>query len=139
MAREYLKSASKTSTSDSTDVRDTVQMILDEIETGGENVAKAYAEKFDRYAGNLVLSADEIAAAAEQVPQRLKDDIRFAHDNVQRFAEAQMQTLSDVELEVVPGLIAGQRSIPCRAAGCYVPGGRYSHIASAIMTVATAR
>ncbi len=139
MAREYLKSASKTSTSDSTDVRDTVQMILDEIETGGENVAKAYAEKFDRYAGNLVLSADEIAAAAEQVPQRLKDDIRFAHDNVQRFAEAQMQTLSDVELEVVPGLIAGQRSIPCRAAGCYVPGGRYSHIASAIMTVTTAR
>lgn len=139
MAREYLKSASKTSTSDSTDVRDTVQMILDEIETGGENVARAYAEKFDRYAGNLVLSADEIAAAAEQVPQRLKDDIRFAHDNVQRFAEAQMQTLSDVELEVVPGLIAGQRSIPCRAAGCYVPGGRYSHIASAIMTVTTAR
>ena len=139
MAREYLKSASKTSTSDSTDVRDTVQMILDEIETGGENVAKAYAEKFDRYAGNLVLSTDEIAAAAEQVPQRLKDDIRFAHDNVQRFAEAQMQTLSDVELEVVPGLIAGQRSIPCRAAGCYVPGGRYSHIASAIMTVTTAR
>ena len=86
MARECLKSASKTSTSDSTDVRDTVQMILDEIETGGDNVAKAYAEKFDRYAGNLVLSADEIAAAAEQVPQRLKHDIRFAHDNVQRLS-----------------------------------------------------
>ena len=139
MAREYLKTATKTSTSDSSDVRDTVQTILNEIEAGGETVAKAYAEKFDRYAGNLVLGADEIAAAAEQVPQRLKDDIRFAHDNVKRFAEAQMQTLSDVELEVVPGLIAGQRSIPCRAAGCYVPGGRYSHIASAIMTVTTAR
>ena len=139
MAREYLKKATKTSSTDSGDVRETVQKILDEIEAGGEAVAKQYAEKFDRYAGNLVLTRDEIAAAAEQVPQRLKDDIRFAHDNVRRFAEAQMKTLTDIEIEVVPGLIAGQKSIPCRAAGCYVPGGRYSHIASAIMTVTTAK
>ncbi len=139
MAREYLKKATKTSSSDSGDVRETVQKILDEIEAGGEDAAKRYAEKFDRYAGNLVLTREEIAAAGERVPQKLKDDIRFAHDNVRRFAEAQMATLTDIEIEVVPGLIAGQKSIPCRAAGCYVPGGRYSHIASAIMTVTTAK
>jgi sulfopropanediol 3-dehydrogenase len=139
MSRVYLKKAAKTSTSDSGDVRETVQKILDEIEAGGEAVARQYAEKFDRYTGNLVLSEEEIAAAAAQVSPRLKDDIRFAHDNVRRFAEAQMATLTDIEVEVVPGLTAGQKSIPVRAAGCYVPGGRYSHIASAIMTVTTAK
>ncbi len=139
MTRVYLKQAAKTSATDASDVRETVQKILDEIEAGGEATAKKYADRFDRYAGNLILDRDEIAAAGAQVPQRLKDDIRFAHDNVRRFAEAQMKTLTDIELEVVPGLIAGQKSIPCRAAGCYVPGGRYSHIASAIMTVTTAK
>jgi len=139
MSRVYLKNAAKTSTSDAGDVRETVQKILDEIEAGGEAVARQYAEKFDRYTGNLVLTEEEVAAAAAQVPPRLKDDIRFAHDNVKRFAEAQMATLTDIEVEVVPGLIAGQKSIPVRAAGCYVPGGRYSHIASAIMTVTTAK
>ena len=139
MTREYLKKATKTSSTDAGDVRETVQKILDDIEAGGETVARQYADRFDRYAGNLVLDPHEIEAAAERLPQRLKDDIRFAHDNVRRFAEAQMQTLSDIQLEVVPGLVAGQKSIPCRAAGCYVPGGRYSHIASAIMTVTTAK
>ncbi|MES9935398.1 MAG: histidinol dehydrogenase [Sedimenticola sp.] len=139
MAIEYLKKAAKTSTTDAGDVRETVQSILDDIENGGEESAKSYAEKFDRYDGNILLSKDEIAHAASLVPQKLKDDIQFAHDNVRRFAEAQMKTLIDVETEVVPGLIAGQKSIPCNAAGCYVPGGRYSHIASAIMTVTTAK
>lgn len=139
MAIEYLKKAAKTSTTDAGDVRETVQSILDDIENGGEESAKSYAEKFDRYDGNILLSKDEIAHAASLVPQKLKDDIQFAHDNVRRFAEAQMKTLIDVETEVVPGLIAGQKSIPCTAAGCYVPGGRYSHIASAIMTVTTAK
>ena len=90
MTREYLKKARKTSTTDSGDVREAVQKILDEIEAGGEAAARQYAEKFDRYAGNIVLDRDEIAAAAEDVPQRLKDDIRFAHDNVRCFPEAQM-------------------------------------------------
>ena len=139
MAREYLKKASLTSTSDAADVRDTVQGILDDIEKGGDAAAMEYAAKFDRYEGNTLLTADEIEAAAARVPERLKEDIRFAHDNVRRFAEAQKSTLRDVELEVVPGLIAGQKAIPINAAGCYVPGGRYSHIASAIMTVTTAK
>jgi sulfopropanediol 3-dehydrogenase len=139
MPREYLKKAPKKSTTDAGDVRETVQGILDEIEKGGEEPARRYAEKFDRYSGDIILTPDAIAAAAEQVPRKLKDDIRFSHDNVRRFAEAQMNTLTDIEIEVVPGLVAGQKSIPCRSAGCYVPGGRYSHIASAIMTVTTAK
>ncbi len=73
------------------------------------------------------------------MPEKLKADIQFAHDNVRRFAEAQKATVQNIELEVVPGLIAGQKAIPVDAAGCYVPGGRYSHIASAIMTVTTAK
>ncbi|MDJ0738619.1 MAG: histidinol dehydrogenase [Gammaproteobacteria bacterium] len=139
MSREYLKKAPKTSSTDAGDVRATVQGILDEIEAGGEEAARKYAKQFDRYDGNIVLTDDEIAAAADQVSQKLKDDIRFAHDNVRRFAEAQMETLINVETEIVPGLVAGQKSIPVRAAGCYVPGGRYSHVASAIMTVTTAK
>lgn len=139
MPREYLKKALKTSKTDSHDVRATVQAILDEIEDGGEAAAKRYAEKFDRYVGNLVLERDEIEAAIAKVPEKLKDDIRFAHDNVRRFAEAQKETMTDVAIEVVPGLVAGQKCIPCQAAGCYVPGGRYAHIASAIMTVTTAK
>ena len=139
MARTYLKKAKLTSQSDASDVRDTVQAILDEIEAGGDEAALAYAAKFDKYDGNVILSAEEIEAAAALVPERLKDDIKFAHDNVRRFAETQKSTLTDVELEVSPGLIAGQKAIPINGAGCYVPGGRYSHIASAIMTVTTAK
>lgn len=139
MAITYLKNAAKTSTSDAGDVREIVESILNEIESDGEAAARKFAEKFDRYTGNIVLTRDEIDAAAERVPEKIKDDIRFARDNVQRFAEAQKRSIVDFETEVVPGLIAGQKSIPCNAAGCYVPGGRYSHIASAIMTVTTAR
>ena len=139
MSRSYLKKAEKTSTSDASSVTTTVQKILDDIEAGGEEAAKRYAEKFDRYSGNIVVTGEEIESAAGKLSQKLKDDIRFAHDNVRRFAEAQKQTIGDMELEIVPGLIAGQRTIPCQAAGCYVPGGRYSHVASAIMTVTTAK
>ena len=136
---QYLKRATKTSMSDASDVRATVQSILDEIETGGDEAALLYAAKFDQYEGDIVLSRDAIEAAAQAIPQRLKDDIRFAADNVRRFAEAQKATITDTEIEVVPGLIAGQKSIPCDAAGCYAPGGRYAHIASALMTVTTAK
>lgn len=139
MARDYLKKAAKTAMTDAGDVRETVQTILNDIEAGGDAAALKYAEKFDNYKGNVILTEEEIAAAGNKVSQKLKDDIAFAHDNVRRFAEIQKSTMTDVELEIVPGLIAGQKAIPVRAAGCYVPGGRYSHIASAIMTVTTAK
>ena len=135
----YLKKSTLKPTSDSSDVRETVQTILDEIEAGGDEVALEYAAKFDKYTGNLILTDAEIEAATALVPKKLKSDIQFAHDNVRKFAEAQKATLKDIEVEIVPGLIAGQKSIPCQTAGCYIPGGRYSHIASAIMTVTTAK
>ena len=136
---EFLKKAAKHSTDDSGDVSTTVQAILKEIEVGGEAAARAYASKFDKYDGNIVLAREEIEAASAKVPQKLKDDIRYAHDNVRRFAEAQKKTIADFEYEVGPGLIAGQKAIPVNAAGCYAPGGRYAHIASAMMTVTTAK
>ena len=135
MGVEYLKRAARSSTDDTGEVRSTVQKILDEIEAGGEETARAYAAEFDRYQGSIVLSRDEIDEAASKVSSRLKDDIRYAHDNVRRFAEAQKATIVDMEYEIEPGLIAGQKAIPCQAAGCYAPGGRYAHIASALMTV----
>lgn len=139
MARNYLKKAELTSSSDVSDVRATVQKVLDDIEAGGDKVALEYAAKFDKYEGTLVLTAEDIAAASALVPEKLKRDIQFAHANVKKFAEAQKETCKDIEVEVIPGLIAGQKSIPVQAAGCYIPGGRYSHIASAIMTVTTAK
>ena len=139
MTREYLKKATLTSRSDASDTKQIVRKILDEIEAGGDEAARAYAAKFDNYDGEIVLSDEAIRAASAQVSDKLKRDIEFAHANVKRFAEAQLGTVRDFEVEVVPGLIAGQKAIPVNAAGCYVPGGRYSHIASAIMTVTTAK
>jgi sulfopropanediol 3-dehydrogenase len=139
MSRIYLKKATRTATSDAADVHETVRGILEAIEAGGDAAALDFARRFDRYEGAVLLSPEQIEAACAQVPETLKADIRFAHDNVRRFAEMQKSTVRDVELEIAPGFVAGQKAIPVDAAGCYVPGGRYSHIASAIMTVTTAK
>ena len=139
MAVEYLKKAGKTAATGEQDVRATVQAILDDIEAGGEAKAREYAAKFDKWEGEIVVSREAREAAAEKVPQRQKDDIRFAHDHVRRFAEAQKDAIRDAQVELRPGLVAGHRNIPMGAAGCYVPGGRYSHVASAIMSVTTAK
>ena len=139
MARQYLKKASLTSRSDAGETANIVAKILTDIEEGGEKTAIEYATKFDKYDGNVELTAEEIEAACALVPQKLKDDILFAQDNVRRFAEAQKKTISDFDYEITPGLIAGQKAIPVAAAGCYVPAGRYRHIASAVMTVTTAK
>lgn len=138
MTRDYLKKASLTAKSDATQTHETVKSILADIEAGGDVKALEYAAKFDQYEGNVLLTKDEIDAACALVPEKLKADIRFAHDNVRRFAELQKGTTSDVEMEIAPGFVAGQKLIPVDSAACYVPGGRYSHIASAIMTVTTA-
>lgn len=139
MTVEYLKKAPLHSRSDATETREIVRTILDDIEAGGDAKALEYAAKFDNYDGEIILTDEAIAAASELVPEKMKRDIEFAHANVKKFAEAQKSTVSDFETEVVPGLMAGQKAIPVNAAGCYIPGGRYSHIASAIMTVTTAK
>jgi len=139
MTIKYLKKAPLHSRSDDTKTQQIVRDILSDIEVGGDEKALEYAAKFDNYDGEIILSKDAIKAATELVPEKMKQDIQFAHSNVERFAKAQKSTVANFETEVVPGLIAGQKAIPVNAAGCYIPGGRYSHIASAIMTVTTAK
>lgn len=139
MSRIYLKKAQLTAKSNASEVHETVKNILTDIEAGGDSKAKEYASKFDKYQGNIILTDEEIKAVRGLVPAKLKKDIEFAHDNVKRFAEKQKETLKNTEIEIHPGFVTGQKVIPVDAAGCYVPGGRYSHIASAIMTVTTAK
>lgn len=136
---KYIKKAPQTSHSAAADVGPIVQEILQTIEAGGEQAALDYAAKFDKYEGDIQLTDEAIEAASAKIPQHLKDDIKFASDNIRRFAEAQLASIQDFQMEIHPGFIAGQKSIPCEAAGCYAPGGRYAHIASAMMTVTTAK
>jgi sulfopropanediol 3-dehydrogenase len=139
MAITYLKKADPRPETENSDIRDLVSVMLTNIERDGEEAVRRYARKLDGWTGDIVLSDTDRLAACARVPQALKDDIQFAHSNIRRFAEAQKATLSDCEVEIIPGLIAGQKQIPISSAGCYVPGGRYSHIASALMTITTAK
>jgi sulfopropanediol 3-dehydrogenase len=135
----YLKTATDTPPETPADIADTVRIMLARLRVGGAQVALEYARDLDGWQGPVAVSRAEIEAASARVPQALREDIAWAHDNIRRFAEAQRTTARDMEIELRPGLIAGQKQIPVQAAGCYVPGGRYSHIASALMSIATAR
>ena len=139
MAITYLKKASKTAATGEDETRKIVSEMLAEIESGREDAAAAYGEKLDNYTGNIVVTAEEVEEAGKKVSQKLKDDIQFAFDRVRKFAEAQKASISEFETELSPGLWAGQKLIPMVTAGCYVPGGRYAHVASAIMSVGTAK
>ncbi|QYX56567.1 histidinol dehydrogenase [Roseovarius sp. SCSIO 43702] len=139
MAITYLKSADARPATENKDIRDIVAIMLANIAREGEAAARDYARKLDGWTGEIVLSEEARRAACARVPEDLKADIRFAQANIQRFAEAQKATMGECEVEVMPGLIAGQKQIPVSSAGCYVPGGRYSHIASALMTITTAK
>ncbi len=139
MTVTHLKTATRRAESDQADTRDAVTRMLAEIRSGGETRVETYARDLDHWDGPVPVDAETRRAAAAQLPESLKEDIRFAHRNIRRFAEAQMETVRDCEIEILPGLIAGQKQIPVSAAGCYVPGGRYSHIASALMTITTAK
>ena len=135
----HLKTAPGQPPQAAADIIDTVQVMLARLKSGGAQVALEYARSLDGWDGEITVSSDRIAEAVARVPQDLKDDIQWAHDNISRFAAAQRATAQDMQVELRPGLIAGQRQIPLSAAGCYVPGGRYTHIASALMSIATAR
>lgn len=136
---EYLKRAVRTAEADHADVTPVVQALLKEIASGGEDAAIAMARRFDKWDGEVTVSRAALDSAIAQVSEQTKADIRFAHANILRFAQAQRETIIDTQVEILPGLMAGQRQIPVGAAGCYVPGGRYAHIASAMMTVTTAK
>ena len=136
---EYLKKAVKTPATGEDDTRARVESMLKDIESGGEPRVRHYAESLDGWTGDIVVSAEDIARASDSLAQRMKDDIAFAHAQVRAFAEAQLASMHEFDTELHPGVIAGQKLIPVETAGCYIPGGRYAHIASAIMSVTTAR
>jgi len=139
MTIKYIKKASKTSATGEDDTRKIVQQMLDTMQAGGDESAIKYARELDGWEGDIVVSAEEVEKATAQVSDKLKSDIQFAHERVRLFAEAQRASMTEFETELSDGLVAGQRLIPVNTAGCYVPGGRYAHIASAIMSVTTAK
>lgn len=139
MTVTHLKRASRTPETGASDTRETVERMLRDIETRGEPAVREYAEKLDGWTGDFVVPTAAIAQASARLPARLKEDIAFAHRQVRAFARRQRESLQEFEVELHPGLITGQRLIPVNVAGCYVPSGRYAHIASAIMSVTTAK
>jgi sulfopropanediol 3-dehydrogenase len=139
MTTTYLKKATKTAATGETDTQSTVRDMLEAIKAGGEAAATDFARKLDGWKGEIVVSRATIEAATNTLPESVKDDIRFAHDRICAFAAHQRDSVREFEVDLLDGLVAGQRVIPVTTAGCYVPGGRYSHAASALMSVATAR
>ena len=139
MTITYLKKAEKTPQTGTEETRQIVSDMLAKIEAGGEEAALSYGRDLDGFHGEAIVSDEMIAAAANSVSDQLKDDIKFAYDRVTKFAEAQKASIQEFETELSPGLWAGQKLIPIETAGCYVPGGRYAHVASAIMSIATAK
>ncbi len=139
MAIEKLKTATKTPLTGAADTTRIVTEMLAKIEAGGEEAATQYATDLDKYTGPIVIGEEAIEEAANKVSQRLKDDIQWAYDRVRGFAEAQKASIQEFETELSPGVFAGQKLIPMDTVGCYVPGGRYAHVASAIMSVGTAK
>ena len=125
---------------DSTKTREIVENILKDIEKTKEEGCKALSKKFDKYVGDVVVSKEKIEEIKKNLDQKTKDDIQFSHERVRKFAEAQLKNYGqDFEVELSDGLFAGQKLIPVNTAGCYVPAGRYAHIASAVMSVTTAK
>ena len=121
-------------------VRATVEDVIADIRERGDAAVRDYSEKFDGWSPeSFALSADEIAEIVATVPEQTLDDIRTVQHNVRTFAQAQLDSLHDFELETAPGVFLGQKSIPVSAAGAYVPGGRYPLVASAHMTIVTAK
>lgn len=153
-------------------MHDVVAKLLADIRAGGEETVRGLCRKFDKWDGDVLVSAADVEAAVARVPDRVKRDIEFAHARIYAFAVAQRKSMRPVEVELVrspltpaccamlpvpwqaagadpahalhappqePGLSVGHQLLPVECAGCYVPGGRFAHIASALMTVATAR
>jgi sulfopropanediol 3-dehydrogenase len=121
-------------------VRAIVEGILDEVKARGDAAIRELSKKFDNWEPtNFRLNAQEIERAISQVSKRDLDDIRFAQAQVRNFAQKQKDTMHDLEVETLPGVILGHRHIPVNSIGCYVPGGRYPMVASAHMSIVTAR
>jgi sulfopropanediol 3-dehydrogenase len=139
MSIQYLKRATKSPESETGAARKVAEEMLAQIERNGERAVREYAAKLDGWTGPILLSKEEIEERVRAIPLNVKRDIEFATEHVRRFARAQRESIREFTIEMHPGLTAGQRLIPVNVAGCYVPTGRYAHIASAYMAIATAK
>jgi sulfopropanediol 3-dehydrogenase len=139
MAITYIKKAIRNPQSGSDETTHTVSEMLAALEKGGEDAVREACSRLDHWDGDIVVHPEQIDAALRQLPETVKDDIGFAHARISDFAKHQRDALQEFEVELMDGLVAGQKLVPVKTAGCYVPGGRYAHVASAIMSVATAK
>ena len=140
MPIKYIKKADKTASTDEEETRQRVQDILKDIEKRRDDGIREISRKFDKYEGDVVISREKIEAVIKSLDQKVKDDVQFSYDRVRKFAEHQLKHLNNnFEVELSPGLFAGQKLIPVNSVGCYVPGGRYNNIASAVMSITTAK
>jgi sulfopropanediol 3-dehydrogenase len=139
MTVQHLKAATKTPETETDSARKVASEMLAAIQAGGEAAVRAYAKSLDGWTGDVIVSREEVERTTHTMDTRVRKDIDIAVAQVQRFAIAQRDSVRDFEIEIAPGLIAGQKLVPINTAGCYVPTGRYAHIASAYMSVATAK
>ena len=139
MSIQYLKRAAKSPETETATARAVAEQMLAEIARKGEQAVRDYSAKLDHWTGPIVMTAEEIERRIRDIPGAVKHDIEFATERVRRFAQAQRESIREFTVEMQPGLTAGQRLIPVNVAGCYVPTGRYAHIASAYMAIATAK
>jgi sulfopropanediol 3-dehydrogenase len=132
--------SAETKAENSAQVQKTVEAILGDIAARGEAAVREYSEKFDHWSpATFRLSGSEIDECVRDLPERVVDDIRFAQEQIRNFALKQRAALQDVEVETIPGVVLGHKNIPVNSVGCYVPGGRYPMVASAHMSVVTAK
>ena len=136
---EYLKRAAKTPETETGHARQVAGEMLADIEARGEAAVRDYAAKLDNWRGEIVVTSADIERRTRDIPSSVKRDIEFATGQVRKFAVAQCDSIREFATELQPGLFAGQRLVPVDVAGCYVPTGRYAHIASAYMSIATAK
>src|SRR5512144_286058 len=121
-------------------VRATVEQVIGEVSARGDMAVRELSEKFDRWSPpSFRLSGAQIEEILASVPPQTIDDLKFAQAQVRRFAEEQRKAIRDIEVETLPGVRLGHKNIPVNSIGCYVPGGRYPMVASAHMSIVTAR
>jgi sulfopropanediol 3-dehydrogenase len=142
MVKKYIKQCKKSAEvhADELKVRTIVENIIRNIEERGDKAVRELSKKFDEYApASFRLSTDEIEHCIKSLPLRTIDDIRFAQDQIRSFASKQLESMHNLEIETIPGVVLGHRHIPVNSVGCYIPGGRYPMVASAHMSILTAR
>jgi len=138
VTRRYLKQAPRPLNEADPEVGRTVADLLAGLEAGGEDEAARLAAEFDGWTGPVEVGPGEVEAATRSLPTTVIDDVAFAHRHIRDFARAQRESMAEFSVELSPGLVAGQRLVPVEVAGCYVPAGRFAHVASALMSVTTA-